>query len=1043
MLGFRSGRAVSSLALRYPSKIQCSRRAVCAHIAGTHRDRHERTPFVGAAFATLVAVVGASGPSPSACEESEGTHKFDAARWAETLAQIKDGIVSLKVTSVRAFDSHKASTGQATGFVVDREKGLILTNRHVVTEGPVLAEALFDNHEEVQIRAVYRDPVHDFGVFKYEPSKLQNPSHVAELKLRPDKAIVGLDVRVIGNNAGEKLSVLGAMLARLDREAPFYGRRTYNDFNTFYFQAASATSGGSSGSPVVDYEGDVIALNAAGKMGTSASFYLPLDRVKRAVDLIRAGQPVTRGTLQATFVFTPFSELARLGLPAAEAETARKGGEDVGMLVVRSTVPEGPVSGLLEPGDILLSLNGKRITRFVPLEELLDDAVGETIEICVQRGGQFMRRHARVCDLHDITPHAYFQCGDAVFNNLSYQIARSSNLPVKSMGVYVASPGYMLRNAGIPAGSIILQVGDRHTRNVHELEDAFASLPQDSSVPVQFTDVGNHAHRSVALVRVDRTWFPMQLTTRDTPIVGEWTSRESPRSPAASCAEEHVFAGLLGGKTRFAPGSNDVEEKLSRALVKVDVSVPLLIDGVPNVEYVGTGMLVDTENGFIICDRNTTPGVLCDCTVTFGSSCTVPAHCIYLHPLHNLAVLKYDTRLVKDVPLEAVKMKRWNAHELQGKELWHVSLAGSKRSGFKLTSQKGDVMESEPNVTPLSDPPRWQETNIDLLEFKGGASNASSQDGVICTAEGEVVAYWASFLTQMISGGRRQDGQYFAGITTDTIDDTLQAVRNGSEPVKYALGVEMEKLGLSVVRGMLMDQKKSEEVEARCKHWPPQVMSVRRRWAGTGARQSLKDNDIILEINGQHIETFRDAELAVADKPKAHMLVVRGGKELTLDVDTLPVSQSVTERVVRWCGAVLQAPPPAVAAQRGQELLGVYVSSRFHGSPAVKYGLPTMSRIVEVDGEPVQDLDQFLQRIVGKKDGDNVRIKQLDLRGAPSMTCLRVDTKFWPITELRRLPGPRAADGVEPFHWRRAAVKPGKSQGDIIFEDLTAIEIQQ
>merc|ERR1719409_229358 len=153
-----------------------------------------------------------------------------------------------------------------------------------------------------------------------------------------------------------------------------------------------------------------------------------------------------------------------------------------------------------------------------------------------------------------------------------------------------------------------------------------------------------------------------------------------------------------------------------------------------------------------------------------------------------------------------------------------------------------------------------------------------------------------------------------------------------------------------------MDQKLSEEVENRCKFWPPQVMSVRRRWAGTGAKQLLRDNDIILEINGQNIETFRDIELAVAGKSTMKMVVVRGGKELTLDVASAPVSQSVTERVVRWCGAVLQAPPPAVAAQRGQELRGVYVSSRFHGSPAVKYGLPTMSRIVEVDGETVQDL---------------------------------------------------------------------------------------
>jgi S1-C subfamily serine protease len=51
----------------------------------------------------------------------------------------------------------------ATGFIVDAARGIILTNRHVVSPAPIVAQAVLTNYEEVDLKPVYRDPVHDFG----------------------------------------------------------------------------------------------------------------------------------------------------------------------------------------------------------------------------------------------------------------------------------------------------------------------------------------------------------------------------------------------------------------------------------------------------------------------------------------------------------------------------------------------------------------------------------------------------------------------------------------------------------------------------------------------------------------------------------------------------------------------------------------------------------------------------------------------------------------------------------------------------------------
>lgn len=51
------------------------------------------------------------------------------------MTRVVPAIVVIRVCSVAAFDGDSPGYSHATGFVVDKARGIILTNRHVVKPG--------------------------------------------------------------------------------------------------------------------------------------------------------------------------------------------------------------------------------------------------------------------------------------------------------------------------------------------------------------------------------------------------------------------------------------------------------------------------------------------------------------------------------------------------------------------------------------------------------------------------------------------------------------------------------------------------------------------------------------------------------------------------------------------------------------------------------------------------------------------------------------------------------------------------------------------
>ncbi len=890
--------------------------------------------------------------------------------WEATIERVSRAVVAIRVSAVRAFDTESPSTSVATGFVVDAERGLILTNRHVVQPGPVKAHAIFLNHEEVEVVPVYRDPVHDFGFYAYDPKALEFMQPVA-LPLAPAAARVGVELRVIGNDAGEKLSILAGTLARLDRDAPNYGAGSYNDFNTFYYQAASGTSGGSSGSPVVDRQGRVIALNAGGSTGSATSFYLPLDRPERALRLLQRGEPVTRGSLHAVFRQRPYYDLQRLGLrkqTEARARAASPG--SVGMLVAHEIVRGGPADGLLAPGDIAVALEGEPLSGFVQLEQVLDARVGEKVSLAVERGGEPLTLEIPVADLHAAMPASFLEMGGGVLNPLSLQLARSYAMPVE--GVYLASAGYAFGRSGIPAGVVIEALDGTEVGSLAEMERALGQFADRELARVRFRPLGDTGAPRIGVLRVDRSWFPMQRCDR-VDSAPAWSCRPSPPPPVRSTrplAPVSLATDGAGPTPLLAP-----------SLVQVRFDVALPMDGVQGGQFSGAGLVVDAARGLVVTDRDTVPILVGDVELAIGGAAAIPGRVVALHPEHNLALVAYDPAALGGTPIVSAQL---DATPLaRGEKVWAVTMTPQQ----ELLGRSAKVERIDLPVIPVPKTPRFRETNLDLVTLN---EEIASVGGVLADRKGRVRALWASFSTD--AGGN--PNSFFGGIPSAVIQDWLAS----RDQPRRSLGAELEALTLLRARERGLPDALAAELE-RAKGDARRVLAVRRIVPGTPAAEHLRVGDLFVGEGGRPLASLLELERSV-QRGEVALDVVRGGEVVPVRFAPGVAPPTAAERVVVWAGALLQEVPSTVAAQRGLPLAGVYVAGRWRGTPAEAHELAPTWRILAVDGSPVKGLDEFLAAVGDRPDGASLRLFVADLDGRERVITLETDLAYWPTSEL-------------------------------------------
>mmetsp|Transcript_11262 Transcript_11262/g.26579 ORF Transcript_11262/g.26579 Transcript_11262/m.26579 type:complete len:1017 (+) Transcript_11262:1-3051(+) len=987
-----------------------------------------------------------------------------APEWAAVIDRVKGAIVAIRVTCVRPFEDSPAGVWQGTGFVVslaNPKEALILTNRHIISTGPIRAFATFDEHEELPVWPVYRDPVHDFGILQFDATALRF-TPATQIPLSSEGLRVGAEVLVIGNDNAEKIQILPATIARVDRNSPEYDDTNYQDENTFYAGAGSNTSGGSSGSPVIDRSGACIALNAGGANEAASAYYLPLDSVVYVLGWLQSHPSEAplppRGTILTKFLFQPFDMLRRLGFTQEQEQQAlavgskasadgagtdpgASAGRAKGMLVVESFLPGTEAEEKLQPGDVLLEVAGEPCLDFASLEAKLDACVEAMIPLRISRAGKPMAVELKSFDLHALIPFDFVECAGGVFHQLSYHTCKRFHITVADRGIFVAQSGFGF-GLELPYHAVVVAVTGTPVASLSDFEAALAGVKDGETFEVSwYNPTTNERRPKRSSVRMESTLWPLCAWGFSPGRPNAWRRRAVRAGAAkkeageAAAAKEVAKEPAAGPDEQlgYPPSRDATIARVQPMLCTVTSRVAhefatdfIQSDDERNstlIRRFGVGLVLDVERGLVLTDRYAVPQPLAHVELTFAQIVTTDAVCLFIHPQHNFVLLRYDTSALRELPVRAVDLRKATGEqdaveELSiGEVLNFVSLHGDHR----LSAKQVTVGSIYLKAWAFAEPPAYRERNLEICNLNDtlqGLGGLLVEPG----ASGSTRAWFAQF-----PAGKKH---YVAGVPVPVLLGLLRplGLLGGLGPEAPlplheaqvpALDCEFEELSLAKARryhGMSLES--TRELAASCSDGRRQVLMVSRVTTGGACDGLLSEGDVVLRVCGRPVTRPQEVEaLLEQQRPGTGAgvgtpgiwQVLRSRQQVDVPVQPSWRCSDGTSRLLVFNGLALRPTLRAVAERGGpvpphaRPGEGLYFWYIFPGSPADTFGLMAPGWLVSVDDEATPNIGSLLEAVSsGKFRGREwLRCCTMDSEGRPTVRALQPDSVFWPTIELR------------------------------------------
>ncbi|MEM5501041.1 Do family serine endopeptidase [Ahrensia kielensis] len=365
-----------------------------------------------------------------------------------------------------------------SGFVLDAEEGIVITNNHVIADADEVV-VNFNDGSRVDAEIIGRDPKTDIAVLKVDP------------KAHPLKAVkfgdsdamrVGDWVLAIGNPFGLGGTVTTGIVSAIGRDIQ---SGPYDNF----IQTDAAINRGNSGGPLFNMSGEVIGINTAiispsgGSIGIG--FSIPSELATNVVSQLREFGETRRGWLGVRI--QPVTDDIAESLAMDDAKGA----------LVAGIIEGGPVDdGTILPGDVIVTFDGKEIDEMRDLPRIVAESpVGKAVDVEVIRKGKKETLQVTLGRLEDGEKLASAEDGDSddengleessvelfgmtlnTLNDATRETFGIGDDVVDGVVITEVAEGSAAARKGVSAGQVIMEIAQEAVKEPEDIVDAIDNL---------------------------------------------------------------------------------------------------------------------------------------------------------------------------------------------------------------------------------------------------------------------------------------------------------------------------------------------------------------------------------------------------------------------------------------------------------------------------------------------------------------------------------------------------------------------------------------